>query len=33
VWVAGHAIAEDFRVTDHTRAVVILRQTPWRDHP
>jgi tRNA(Ile)-lysidine synthase len=25
VWVAGHGIAEDFRVSDRTRAVVILR--------
>jgi len=25
VWVAGHAISGDFRVTAHTRAVVILR--------
>ena len=28
VWVAGHALAEDFRVTDRTTAVVILRQEP-----
>ena len=27
VWVAGHALADDFRVTDHTKAVVILRRT------
>jgi tRNA(Ile)-lysidine synthase len=26
VWVAGHAVAEEFRVTDRTRAVVILRR-------
>lgn len=26
VWVAGHAVAEDFRVTDRTRAVVILKR-------
>jgi tRNA(Ile)-lysidine synthetase-like protein len=25
VWVAGHGIAEDFRVSDGTRAVVILK--------
>ncbi len=28
VWVAGHTMAEDFRVTDRTRAVVILRRIP-----
>jgi tRNA(Ile)-lysidine synthase len=28
VWVAGHALAEDFRVTDRTEAVIILRQEP-----
>lgn len=28
VWVAGHAVAEDFRVTDRTRAVVILKRLP-----
>jgi tRNA(Ile)-lysidine synthase len=28
VWVAGHAVAEDFRVTDRTRAVVILKREP-----
>jgi tRNA(Ile)-lysidine synthase len=28
VWVAGHALAEEFRVTDHTRAVVILKRVP-----
>ena len=26
VWVAGHAVADEFRVTDRTRAVVILRR-------
>ena len=26
VWVAGHAVAEEFRVTDRTRAVIILRR-------
>jgi tRNA(Ile)-lysidine synthase len=26
VWVAGHAVAEEFRVTDRTTAVVILRR-------
>lgn len=26
VWIAGHALADDFRVTDRTRAVVILRR-------
>jgi tRNA(Ile)-lysidine synthase len=25
VWVAGHAVSEDFRVTGRTRAVVILK--------
>jgi tRNA(Ile)-lysidine synthase len=25
VWVAGHAIAEEFRVTDRTQSMVILR--------
>jgi hypothetical protein len=25
VWVAGHAIDQDFRVTDPSQAVVILR--------
>ena len=30
VWVAGYAVAEDFRVTDHTRAVVILKLRPRR---
>jgi tRNA(Ile)-lysidine synthase len=28
VWVAGHVVAEDFRVTDRTRAVVILKRLP-----
>ncbi|HET9468782.1 MAG TPA: tRNA lysidine(34) synthetase TilS [Vicinamibacterales bacterium] len=28
VWVAGHALAEDFRVTEATRDVVILKRTP-----
>lgn len=28
VWVAGHAVAEEFRVTDRTRAVVILKRVP-----
>ena len=28
VWVAGHALAEDFRVTDRTKAVVILKRVP-----
>jgi len=28
VWVAGLAVAEDFRVTDRTRAVVILKRVP-----
>jgi tRNA(Ile)-lysidine synthase len=28
VWVAGHAVAEDFRVTDRTKAVVILKRVP-----
>jgi tRNA(Ile)-lysidine synthase len=28
VWVAGHAVAEDFRVTDRTKAVVILKRLP-----
>jgi tRNA(Ile)-lysidine synthase len=28
VWVAGHALAEEFRVTDTTRAVVILTRVP-----
>ena len=28
VWVAGHALADDFRVTDRTKAVVILRRVP-----
>jgi tRNA(Ile)-lysidine synthase len=28
VWVAGHAVAEDFRVTDRTTAVVILKREP-----
>jgi tRNA(Ile)-lysidine synthase len=28
VWVAGHALAEDFRVTDRTKAVVILKRIP-----
>ena len=25
VWVAGHVLEEDFRVTDHTKAVIILK--------
>jgi tRNA(Ile)-lysidine synthase len=25
VWVAGHAVSEDFRVSERTRAVVILK--------
>jgi hypothetical protein len=25
VWVAGHAISDDFRVSERTRAVVILK--------
>jgi len=28
VWVAGHALAEEFRVTDGTTAVVILKRIP-----
>jgi tRNA(Ile)-lysidine synthase len=28
VWVAGHALAEQFRVTDRTKAVVILKRIP-----
>jgi tRNA(Ile)-lysidine synthase len=28
VWVAGHALAEEFRVTDATRDVVILKRLP-----
>jgi tRNA(Ile)-lysidine synthase len=28
VWIAGHAVAEDFRVTDRTKAVVILKRLP-----
>jgi len=28
VWVAGHALSEDFRVTDTTRDVVILKRVP-----
>jgi tRNA(Ile)-lysidine synthase len=28
VWVAGHALAEEFRVTDATRDVVILKRVP-----
>ncbi len=28
VWVAGHAVAEEFRVTDRTTAVVILKRVP-----
>ena len=31
VWVAGHAIAEDFRVTPATSDVVILKLKYWRD--
>jgi tRNA(Ile)-lysidine synthase len=31
VWVAGHAICEDFRVTAQTGAVVILRLESWGD--
>ena len=32
MWVAGHAVAEDFRVTDHTRAVVILKTKALENH-
>ena len=28
VWIAGHALAQEFRVTDTTRDVVILRRVP-----
>ena len=28
VWVAGHALAEEFRVTDPTKDVVILKRLP-----
>ncbi|HKY20499.1 MAG TPA: tRNA lysidine(34) synthetase TilS [Vicinamibacterales bacterium] len=28
IWVAGHALAEEFRVTDRTKAVVILKRVP-----
>ncbi len=28
VWVAGLSVAEDFRVTDRTKAVVILKRVP-----
>lgn len=28
IWVAGHALAEEFRVTDRTKAVVILKRLP-----
>jgi tRNA(Ile)-lysidine synthase len=28
LWVPGHALAEEFRVTDRTRAVVILKRQP-----
>ena len=28
VWVAGHALAEEFRVTDATKDVVILKRLP-----
>ena len=28
VWVAGHALAEEFRVTDTTKYVVILKRLP-----
>ena len=28
VWVAGHVLAEQFRVTDRTKAVVILKRIP-----
>jgi len=28
IWVAGHALAEAFRVTDRTKAVVILKRLP-----
>jgi tRNA(Ile)-lysidine synthase len=31
VWVAGHAISADFRVTGRTRAVVILKLRGERD--
>ena len=33
VWVAGHAIGDQFRVTAGTKAVIILklrRAEPWR---
>jgi tRNA(Ile)-lysidine synthase len=29
VWVAGHVVAADFRVTSPVQAVIILRLTPW----
>ena len=29
VWVAGLSVAEDFRVTDRTKAVVILKRQPF----
>ena len=25
VWVAGHVLGEEFRVTEHTKAVIILK--------
>ncbi len=28
IWVAGHALAEEFRVTDRTKAVIILKRLP-----
>lgn len=28
IWVAGHALAEDFRVTNRTKSVVILKRSP-----
>ncbi len=31
VWVAGHELCEDFRVTAETEAVVILRLASWGD--
>jgi tRNA(Ile)-lysidine synthase len=31
VWVAGHAVGEDFRVTPATSDVVILKLKYWRN--
>jgi hypothetical protein len=28
IWVAGLSVSEDFRVTDRTKAVVILKRRP-----